>query len=902
MGTLKPQSRSKLSPGPFFKFGFNYIQWYDEDAGKSRFASYSFEDKIWYDENEKPIVAIYNIRKGATLYVGWIIRNEGDQAGNNAVFRVDDKYSDEEVCLYRKLYDRELDIGDEWNDSGSFTMPDRNIKIVLRSCQYSSSDNMDYIHQETGSLNIWLYREKPCEIRDLVVKDPQGNNVTTLYTGTTYTIQCVLGEVTDGFAYIPGATVKFYLDGKYLDSDRTRVDPLGYAIINYTPVSDDVGDKTLKAVHEADGTYGYCEREINVTVRAPTPTPTPTSNYDIILPVGYCLWGFDWIASNFVTKILPAVTNALTGVDAGIVVHGDKSYYDSVNKQIVINADIPTESPIPPIIIYLIIVGVSVALTLLGVWIHDTFFSKKGETEQLSTFITPVDQYHEPINEKVTFTLSTGDVASTNPPEEYSAQFTLTKGTVFSITKIESEHYTGDPEGAWKDPHEAGDRVEVVLYPKDLVDVDVTVVDKDTHEPVEGVYVVLSDSYNRVIKYGTTNASGIAHITDVPKAKYTVGAYTAEHSKIKAGEDFIDTRTQTAITLEIAVELRLSKLVYEKGTLVGIENVNVELIEASTNTVKDSGTTNEAGFVRLSIKPEDAGLYRLRLTKRNYNNNEPLLSDPFEFTESCSKVNYMELTERVSTVRILPLTEDNKTLPGAAHVTLEGFEEKTTGTDGSVTYKEVPYGEYKITVIAKDYEQVEPDKRYVVDEKLENFQPRMRSVLPPSPITIECKVKDEKGEPIPNALIDVDSQKLIRRHEYPMSDAYVDVGSVSMVEFKGDGANVVTDDKGYCKFHLPAIGTEGIKGYYLRAGKPGYYNEKGKEDWTESTAMITESPTQPVEFTLSSPAPSIVECLFPRIYTRKPFPRIAQANPIPRITCIVTAIGKMWKRERPWWW
>jgi len=311
-------------------------------------------------------------------------------------------------------------------------------------------------------------------------------------------------------------------------------------------------------------TYKY------LTVLAPS-----SNNYDIILPVGYCLWGLDWIASNFVTKILPAITNALTRIGAGIVVHGDKSYYDTTNKKIVINADIPTESPIAPIIIYLIIAGVSVTLTLLGVWIRDTFFAKTGEMDRLSTFITPVDQYHEPINEKVTFTLSTGDVASTNPPEEYSAQFTLTKGTVFSITKIESEHYTGDPKGAWKDPHEAGDRVEVVLYPKDLVDVDVTVVDRDTHEPVEGVYVVLSDSYNRVIKYGTTDESGVAHISGVPKAKYTVGAYIAENTRIKAGEDFIDTRTQTVITLEIAVELRLSKLVYEKGTLVGIENTRL---------------------------------------------------------------------------------------------------------------------------------------------------------------------------------------------------------------------------------------------------------------------------------------------------------------------------------------
>ena len=36
-----------------------------------------------------------------------------------------------------------------------------------------------------------------------------------------------------------------------------------------------------------------------------------------------------------------------------------------------------------------------------------------------------------------------------------------------------------------------------------------------------------------------------------------------------------------------------------------------------------------------------------------------------------------------------------------------------------------------------------------------------------------------------------------------------------------------------------------------------------------------------------TPKPQIFDCIFPRIYTGKPFPRIAQANPIPRITCLL---------------
>jgi len=44
---------------------------------------------------------------------------------------------------------------------------------------------------------------------------------------------------------------------------------------------------------------------------------------------------------------------------------------------------------------------------------------------------------------------------------------------------------------------------------------------------------------------------------------------------------------------------------------------------------------------------------------------------------------------------------------------------------------------------------------------------------------------------------------------------------------------------------------------------------------------------------------SVIECLFIRLSTGKPFPRIAQGNPIPRVTCIAEAIKGMWGEIKP---
>ena len=63
---------------------------------------------------------------------------------------------------------------------------------------------------------------------------------------------------------------------------------------------------------------------------------------------------------------------------------------------------------------------------------------------------------------------------------------------------------------------------------------------------------------------------------------------------------------------------------------------------------------------------------------------------------------------------------------------------------------------------------------------------------------------------------------------------------------------------------------------------------------TEEEGLLYTTQTYQIERQLS-----VIECLFIRLSTGKPFPRIAQQNPIPRVMCIAEAIKAMWREVKP---
>lgn len=245
-----------------FKFTFAYIQWYSEERAKWRYLSFDFSTGYWYDDEGNVRASIpEHIKAGATLYAGWYIKNIGDATGI-PVFRLED--TDAGTNIIRVQKSTSLAAGSEWQDRKEFTMPARSVKAEYWACSYE--DHSDYIHDKIPEYFwIFLFTEKTCEVRNLAVKDSAGTVVTNLYVGTPYTIEAQIGEVDGGFAPILGKWLNFYLDSKYLGADRSRADPLGYAIISYTPVAADIGTKILKAEHNADGTHKYCKEEISVT-------------------------------------------------------------------------------------------------------------------------------------------------------------------------------------------------------------------------------------------------------------------------------------------------------------------------------------------------------------------------------------------------------------------------------------------------------------------------------------------------------------------------------------------------------------------------------------------------------------------------------------------------------------
>ena len=63
---------------------------------------------------------------------------------------------------------------------------------------------------------------------------------------------------------------------------------------------------------------------------------------------------------------------------------------------------------------------------------------------------------------------------------------------------------------------------------------------------------------------------------------------------------------------------------------------------------------------------------------------------------------------------------------------------------------------------------------------------------------------------------------------------------------------------------------------------------------SEEEGLLYTTQTYQIERQLS-----VIECLFIRLSTGKPFPRIAQQNPIPRVMCIAEAIKAMWREVKP---
>ena len=90
----------------------------------------------------------------------------------------------------------------------------------------------------------------------------------------------------------------------------------------------------------------------------------------------------------------------------------------------------------------------------------------------------------------------------------------------------------------------------------------------------------------------------------------------------------------------------------------------------------------------------------------------------------------------------------------------------------------------------------------------------------------------------------------------------------------------------------PTYQIERIEEANLLYTTPTYQIERGED--IEGLLYTTQT------YQIKRPL-SVIECLFLRLSTGKPFPRVAQQNPVPRVTCVAEAVNAKWEKEKPWW-
>ena len=110
-------------------------------------------------------------------------------------------------------------------------------------------------------------------------------------------------------------------------------------------------------------------------------------------------------------------------------------------------------------------------------------------------------------------------------------------------------------------------------------------------------------------------------------------------------------------------------------------------------------------------------------------------------------------------------------------------------------------------------------------------------------VSVYVSVKDDLGNPVKNAYIDIDYHDGWRWNDFDADHEFTEVdifrGSLTTAGYKGDKYNVVTDEEGKAGFFIWKRGYKYKDGddlpnrYRFRVGKEGYLNKDWNEDWTE---------------------------------------------------------------------
>lgn len=402
-------------------------------------------------------------------------------------------------------------------------------------------------------------------------------------------------------------------------------------------------------------------------------------------------------------------------------------------------------------------------------------------------------------------------------------------------------------------------------------------------QPIEGASVVVPIS-ETVSKMCYTDSDGVCYINDL-----TIDSmYTAHASK----EGYEDYKNQGCRLFDACIPYAVLCVLHkpcEQGFLVSDQNDNpVKDAIVTATPIDRTCITNADGWCSIELS-EDC-YYDVEATKDGYRCYDgeckrehiecvPHSSMVLKLQEGCETTG-IACDAKISSQEVPVSAPEGSDVHGTVRIDnlcllpheATRYRVKFTINDNPSRHTDSfilgPYNwiDMPFNFIMPDHDvaMIVEIERCNKDGKWENAGPEYQKeylihVGTPEKYTFNVIVKDENGNPVPDALIDTDAHNPLFYYEKRCTDENVTVtqgtcGGPETAFADDEGYNIITDSKGQASFVLPGLAFPDNH-WGLRVGKPGYYNEKGKEGWTNYLTYDVPNKTYSVAFTLFITAP-----------------------------------------------
>ena len=287
---------------------------------------------------------------------------------------------------------------------------------------------------------------------------------------------------------------------------------------------------------------------------------------------------------------------------------------------------------------------------------------------------------------------------------------------------------------------------------------DVIVRDKDTKDPIPGATVVIKDKDGNIIDTVVTDENGKVHKPDLPE-----GDYTVEVIEVPEGYTPPDPQEVTIEkdkTSELIFELdkgngALDVIVRDKDTKEPIPGATVEIIGPDGKVIT-TVVTDKDGKVNKSDLPE--GEYTIKVTKVPDGYTAP--EDQTAIVkkgETTQKI--FELEKGKGNLEVIVRDKDTKEpIPGATVeiVDKDGkvIKTVTTNSEGKVTEKDLPVGDYTVKVTKVPDGYTAPEDQTATIKKGETTQKIFELEKGVGALSVLVRDKDTK-DPIPGAKVQI---------------------------------------------------------------------------------------------------------------------------------------------------